>query len=51
MTNELGKFEGCQVCVIGLALVRKAVQSLPLETLSPFNGPRQTHVYIQRKMQ
>ncbi len=42
MTNELCKFEGGQGCVIALPLVRKAVQSLPLEILPPFNGPRQT---------
>ncbi len=33
MTNELGKFEEGQ---------GKVVHSLPLETLCPFNGPRQT---------
>ncbi len=42
MTNELCKFEGGQGCVIVLPLARKAVQSLPLETLCPFNCPRQT---------
>ncbi len=42
MTNELCKFEGGQGCVIVFPLVRKAVQSLPLETLCPFNGSRQT---------
>ncbi len=40
--NELCKFEGGQGYVIVLPLVRKAVKSLPLETLCPFNCPRQT---------
>ncbi len=34
--------KGGQGCVIVLPLARKAVQSLPLETLCPFNCPRQT---------
>ncbi len=38
MTNELGKFEERQGCVIVLSIVLKAVQSLPLGTLCPFNG-------------
>ncbi len=46
MTNELCKFEEPQGCVIVLPLVRKAVQSLPLETLCPFNGPRQTLYWL-----
>ncbi len=46
MTNELCKFEGGQACVIVLPLVRKAVQSLPLETICPFNGPRQTLYWL-----
>ncbi len=40
MTNELGKFEEAQGGEIVLSLVQKAVQSLPLETLCPFNHPR-----------
>ncbi len=42
MTNELGKFEEVQGCVIVLSLVQKAVQILLLDTLCPFNVSRQT---------
>ncbi len=42
MTNELCKFEGGQACVIVLPLAGKAVHSLPLETLCPFNCPHKT---------
>ncbi len=42
MTNEFGMFEDGQGCIVVLSLIRKAVQSLPLETWCAFNGPSQT---------
>ncbi len=42
MTNKLCKLEGGQGYVIVLPLVQKAVQSMPLGTLCPLNGPGQT---------
>ncbi len=42
MKNELSNFEEVQGRVIILSLIQKVLQSLPLETLCPFNGPRQT---------
>ncbi len=58
ITNALCKFEGDQGCVIVLLLVRKAVQSLPLETFVHLTVHAKLctscllyHFYIQQKMQ